>query len=81
MINQPTPTSRVINRHMARCLTELEDNGYSAECIEIVKRAFCWAREDLGKAERPIGICRPINNNQEEYLAFRKFLDDKCNGI
>ena len=52
MSDKPTTSSRVINRHMARCLTELEDNGYSAECIEIVKRAFCWAREDLGKAER-----------------------------
>ena len=50
----PTTSSRVINRHMARCLSELEDNGYSAECIEIVKRAFCWARDDLGKSEEPI---------------------------
>ena len=67
MINQPapTPSSRVINRHMARCLTELEDNGYSAECIEIVKRAFCWAREDLGKAEQAgantVGLRAQIN--------------------
>lgn len=64
MINQPTPTpsSRVINRHMARCLSELEDSGYSAECIEIVKRAFCWARDDLGKSEEPINAAGLIHN-------------------
>ena len=44
-----TNTSAVINRHMARLLSQLEDAGCPILFREAVKGAFVWLRDDLTK--------------------------------
>lgn len=42
-----TDTNSIINRHMARILSDLEDAGCPALYKDAVKAEFVWLRSDL----------------------------------
>jgi len=42
-------TDRIVNRHLARVLTELEDAGCPHIFREAVKSAITWMRSDLNE--------------------------------
>jgi hypothetical protein len=42
---------RLINRHMARLLTDLEDAGCPKLYIQAVKSAFTWLKDDVTKEQ------------------------------
>ena len=46
-MNEPTETDRIINRHMARLLSELEDAGCPVVFRDAVKSKLAWMRSDL----------------------------------
>jgi demethoxyubiquinone hydroxylase (CLK1/Coq7/Cat5 family) len=50
-----TPTERVINRHMARTLTELEDANCPVVYLDAVRRNMCWLRSDLLELDKEGG--------------------------
>ena len=45
----PSPTVQIINRHMARLLTDIEALGCSAEVKNTVRTEMRWLRNDLTK--------------------------------
>jgi hypothetical protein len=47
VVTDPATTSRIINRHMARTLSWLEELGCPEEFKEQVRAGFVWLREDL----------------------------------
>lgn len=49
-INETTEINRIVNRHMARILTELTDAGCPALFVDAVKSKLQWMRSDLAKA-------------------------------
>jgi hypothetical protein len=42
---------KMINRHMARLLTDLEDAGCPKLYIQAVKSAFTWLKDDVKKEQ------------------------------
>ncbi len=44
-------TDRIVNRHMARLLTELQDANCPAIFVEAVKSKLVWLRRDLNEAK------------------------------
>ena len=46
-----TNTTAIINRHIARTLSELEDAGCPVVFVEAVKRYLRWLRDDLQAME------------------------------
>jgi hypothetical protein len=45
--NEMTDTDRIVNRHIARLLTELEEAGCPVIFREAVKSKLAWMRADL----------------------------------
>ena len=45
-----TVTNSIVNRHMARLLSELEEAGCPAIFRDAVKSKFVWLRDDLDQA-------------------------------
>jgi hypothetical protein len=43
------PTARIVNRHIARLMTDLETLGCSAEIKNTVRDELRWLRDDLTK--------------------------------
>ena len=43
----PAQTDAIVNRHMARLLTELEEAGCPALFRDAVKSKLAWLRDDL----------------------------------
>ena len=51
MTTNHTPTTdSIVNRHMARLLSALEDAGCPGLYIDAVKAALVWLRKDLREA-------------------------------
>ena len=48
-VNELTWTDRLINRHMARILTELEQANCPVLYIEAVKSKLTWLRNDINE--------------------------------
>ena len=46
-----TNTTQIVNRHIARTLTELEDAGCPIVFVDAVKRYLRWLRDDLQAME------------------------------
>ena len=46
---EPSASDRIISRHMARLLTELEDAGCPLIFREAVKSKLVWMRSDLNE--------------------------------
>jgi hypothetical protein len=46
-MNDPKATSAIVNRHMARLLTDLEDAGCPVVFRDCVKSRMQWMRDDL----------------------------------
>jgi hypothetical protein len=46
-MNELTETDRIINRHIARLLSELEDAGCPVVFRDAVKSKLTWMRSDL----------------------------------
>lgn len=44
-----TETDRIVNRHMARLLTDLEDAACPAIYVDAVKSKLAWMRKDLNE--------------------------------
>lgn len=42
---------KIVNRHMARTLSDLEDAGCPSVFISAVKSSFVWLRSDLSKMQ------------------------------
>jgi hypothetical protein len=51
MSEQMSMTDKVVNRHMARLLSELEQANCPAIYVEAVKGKLVWLRDDLNKME------------------------------
>jgi hypothetical protein len=47
--NEMSDTDRIINRHIARLLTELEDAGCPVIFRDAVKSKLAWMRSDLNE--------------------------------
>lgn len=48
--NETNEINRIVNRHMARILTELTEAGCPALFVDAVKGKLQWLRSDLAKA-------------------------------
>jgi hypothetical protein len=48
---QPSGSDTIINRHMARLLSELEDAGCPVIFRDAVKSKLAWLRSDLNAAQ------------------------------
>ena len=48
-----TESDAIINRHMARLLSELEDAGCPTIFVEAVKSKLVWLRRDLNDMKGP----------------------------
>ena len=48
---QPSGSDAIINRHMARLLSELEDAGCPVIFRDAVKSKLAWLRSDLNAAQ------------------------------
>ena len=53
-----TETSAIVNRHMARLLSELEDADCPVLFREAVKSELVWLRDDLTNERIPKDECR-----------------------
>lgn len=51
MSEQMSMTDKIVNRHMARLLSELEQANCPAIYVEAVKGKLVWLRDDLNKME------------------------------
>jgi hypothetical protein len=51
MSEQMSMTDKVVNRHMARLLSELEQANCPAIYVDAVKGKLVWLRDDLNKME------------------------------
>jgi len=60
-MNEPTETDRIINRHIARLLSELEDANCPSIYIQAVKSKLAWLRSDLNELK---GIAHEGNSSQ-----------------
>ena len=52
-------TNAIINRHMARLLSELEDAGCPVIFRDAVKKELAWLRDDLNESENESHARRP----------------------
>jgi hypothetical protein len=48
-MNEPSDTDRIINRHTARLLTELEEANCPIIYVHAVKSKLAWMRSDLNE--------------------------------
>lgn len=51
----PSPTDRVVNRHMARLLGQLEDANCPDIFVDAVKAKMAWMRADLNALWKAAG--------------------------
>ena len=51
-MNEAKETNVIVNRHMARLLSSLEDAGCPAIFRDAVKTEMIWLRDDLKTGER-----------------------------
>jgi hypothetical protein len=51
MSNETSMTDKIVNRHLARTLTDLEDAKCPAIFIQAVKSSLIWLRDDLNAME------------------------------
>jgi len=52
-----TRTDKIVNRHMARLLTDLADAGCTRLYIDAIKSDMRWLRKDLNR-EKEGPVCR-----------------------
>lgn len=50
-MNEQIDSDKIVNRHMARTLTDLEEAGCPAVFVQAVRSAMAWMRSDLKKKE------------------------------
>ena len=58
-------TDRIINRHTARLLTELEDAGCPVIFRDAVKSKLHWLRDDLNETKGNVRNDREIPKDQK----------------
>jgi len=59
-MNDQTETERIVNRHMARLLTELEEAGCASIFREAVKSKLMWLRDDLKAKDEKNELVSPL---------------------
>jgi len=59
--NEMSDTDRIINRHIARLLTELEDAGCPVIFRDAVKSKLAWMRSDLNELKEGQHNDQPSN--------------------
>jgi hypothetical protein len=64
---EPTPSARIVNRHMRRLLDALEDAGCAKVFIEAVASEMRWLRSDLDR----------VDEIEAERLQHRKEMDER----
>lgn len=55
-MNEMSDTDRVINRHIARLLSELEEARCPSVYVQAVKSKLTWLRSDLKELEESKGM-------------------------
>jgi hypothetical protein len=51
-VNEVTETERIVNRHIARLLTDLERANCPSVYVQAVKSELTWLRSDLKDMEK-----------------------------
>lgn len=67
-MNETNDISKIVNRHMARLLSELNDAGCPVLFVDAVKSKLVWLRSDLQKAQEDT---RNVNKANEHGVANR----------
>jgi len=62
-LNEMSETDRIINRHTARLLSELEDAGCPVIFRDAVKSKLVWMRSDLNETNE-----RKDKNDEQETI-------------